>query len=105
MNVLEEAKVRATERKRSVEKVLSAPHNDEVGLMDSYGTMLLFSGFDFDLDELFDYINDAAHAFALALSTGDMPVEEAFRGLVADGLLTGLMIGEVRKIRELEETL
>lgn len=67
-----------------------------IGLADDFDTMLIFSGFDLESNEVWEYIDNAAGAFCIALSMG-MSATDVFRGLIAEGLLTGLMVGRAQE--------
>jgi hypothetical protein len=60
---------------------------------------LLFVGFDGDAAEVSDLIERHAQAMATKI-TGGLPWGSCLRGLYAQGLLAGLLVGQIRSERE-----
>jgi hypothetical protein len=57
---------------------------------------LLFVGFDLDYAEVTNLIESYAALMALKLAAGE-PWDACLRGLYAQGLLTGLLVGQLRE--------
>jgi hypothetical protein len=63
---------------------------------DSVNPGLLFVGFDLDYTEVTNVIEAHTALMALKLAAGE-PWDACLRGLYAQGLLTGLLVGQLRE--------
>lgn len=64
--------------------------------------LLPFAGFDLDVSELQGFVNNNVGAAALAIASGKA-WETCLRDLLCNGLLVGLMVGQVRDESQLSE--
>lgn len=74
-----------------------AVYGDGDGLVYEGQQRRLMVGLDLDFDELHNIASLGASIWLTGLLTGACDIGEALRGLWADGVMTGLLLAEMRK--------